>query len=93
MAARLGELIQEADGLDLARAKTPFGPLKWVKIPLGARPGALITHDRRHLSDRTSPQRPQLPHSLNAATSATVCPSRSSSPIPSALPALWPLTG
>jgi len=32
--ARLGELLQKADGLDLARAKTPFGPLKW--FPLGA---------------------------------------------------------
>jgi DinB superfamily len=49
MAARLGELIQEADGLDLARAKTPFGPLKWVKMPLGARLAHLIIHDRRHL--------------------------------------------
>ena len=51
MAARLAELIQNADGLDLARAKTPFGDLKWVKIkmPLGARLAHLITHDRRHL--------------------------------------------
>jgi hypothetical protein len=49
MAARLTELIQEADGLDLARAKTPFGPLKWIKIPLGARLAHLTTHDRRHL--------------------------------------------
>lgn len=47
MNARLGELIQEADGLDLARAKTPFvGPLKWA---LGARLAHLTTHDRRHL--------------------------------------------
>jgi hypothetical protein len=38
MGARLTELIKKADGLDLARAKTPFGDLKWVKIkmPLGA---------------------------------------------------------
>ena len=51
MTARLTELIQEADGLDLARAKTPFGDLKWVKIkmPRGARLAHLITHDRRHL--------------------------------------------
>ena len=34
--ARLTELIQKADGLDLARAKTPFG-FKWAKISLGAR--------------------------------------------------------
>ena len=49
MTARLTELIQKADGLDLARAKTPFGDLKWVKIPLGARLAHLTTHDRRHL--------------------------------------------
>jgi len=49
MTARLTELIQKADGLDLARAQTPFGPLKWVKIPLGARLAHLTTHDRRHL--------------------------------------------
>jgi DinB superfamily len=46
MAARLGELIQEADGLDLARAKTPLG---WFKMPLGARLAHITTHDRRHL--------------------------------------------
>jgi hypothetical protein len=47
----VGELIQEADGLDLARAKTPFLDFKWVKIklPLGARLAHLTTHDRRHL--------------------------------------------
>jgi hypothetical protein len=45
--ARLGELIQKADGLDLARAKTPFGPLKW--FPLGALLTHITTHDRRHL--------------------------------------------
>jgi hypothetical protein len=49
MTARLGELIQEADGLDLARAKTPFGPLKWPKWPTGACLANLITHARRHL--------------------------------------------
>ena len=49
MNARLGELIQEADGLDLARAKTPFGPIKWAIMPLGARLAHLVTHDRRHL--------------------------------------------
>lgn len=49
MTARLGELIQEADGLDLARAKIPFGPLKWPKMPLGACLANLITHARRHL--------------------------------------------
>ena len=49
MNARLGELIQEADGLDLARAKTPLGPLKWLKMPLGARLAHMTTHDRRHL--------------------------------------------
>jgi hypothetical protein len=49
MAARLTELIQKADGLDLARAKTPFGDLKWPKMPLGARLAHLTTHDRRHL--------------------------------------------
>ena len=49
MAERLTELIQKADGLDLVRAKTPFGPLKWVKIPLGARLAHMTTHDRRHL--------------------------------------------
>jgi len=46
--ARLTELIQKADGLDLARAKTPFG-LKWVKISLGALLAHVTTHDRRHL--------------------------------------------
>jgi DinB family protein len=45
--ARLSELIQTADGLDLARAKTPFGPLKW--FPLGALLTHMTTHDRRHL--------------------------------------------
>jgi hypothetical protein len=35
--ARLTELLQKADGLDLARAKTPFGHLKLAKMPLGAR--------------------------------------------------------
>ena len=45
--ARLAELIQKADGLDLARAKTPFGPLKW--FPLGALLTHMTTHDRRHL--------------------------------------------
>ena len=49
MNARLGELIQQTDGLDLARAKTPLGPLKWVKMPMGARLAHIITHDRRHL--------------------------------------------
>ena len=49
MTARLTELIQKADGLDLARAKTPFGALKWVKMALGARFAHLTTHDRRHL--------------------------------------------
>jgi hypothetical protein len=46
--ARLTDLIQEADGLDLARAKTPF-LFKWIKIPLGALLAHMITHDRRHL--------------------------------------------
>ena len=45
--ARLTELIQKADGLDLARAKTPF--LKWAKMPLGALLTHMTTHDRRHL--------------------------------------------
>ena len=49
MNARLGELIQQADGLDLARAKTPLGPLKRVKMPVGGRLAHMITHDRRHL--------------------------------------------
>ena len=49
MGARLAELIQEADGLDLARAKTPFGDLKWFKMPLGAWLTHIITHERRHL--------------------------------------------
>jgi hypothetical protein len=43
MTARLGELIQEADGLDLARAKTPW-PFKWTKMPLGALLTHMITH-------------------------------------------------
>ena len=47
--ARLTELIQKADGLDLARAKTPFGDLKWFKMPLGAFLTHIITHERRHL--------------------------------------------
>jgi hypothetical protein len=46
MGARLTELIQEADGLDLARAKTPFG---WFKMPLGAFLTHVTTHNRRHL--------------------------------------------
>jgi hypothetical protein len=49
MAARLTELIQEADGLDLARVKIPFGPLKWLKISLGATLAHVTTHERRHL--------------------------------------------
>ena len=48
MAARLTELIQKADGLDLARAKTPW-PFKWTKMPLGALLTHMTTHDRRHL--------------------------------------------
>lgn len=48
MTARLGELIQEADGLDLARAKTPW-PFKWTKMPVGALLTHMTTHDRRHL--------------------------------------------
>lgn len=47
--ARLTELIQNADGLDLARAKTPMVMPKWAKMPLGARLALLTTHDRRHL--------------------------------------------
>ena len=46
--ARLTELIQKADGLDLARAKTPW-PFKWTKMPLGALLTHMTTHDRRHL--------------------------------------------
>jgi len=46
---RLAELIQKADGVDLARAKTPFGDLKWFKLPLGAFLAHVITHERRHL--------------------------------------------
>ena len=49
MNTRLGELIQQADGLDLARAKTPLGPLKWLKTPLGVRLAHMTTHDRHHL--------------------------------------------
>jgi hypothetical protein len=45
--ARLTEIIKSADGLDLVRAKTPFGPLKW--FPLGALLAHITTHDRRHL--------------------------------------------
>ena len=48
MAERLTELIQKADGLDLARAKTPW-PFKWTKMPLGALLTHMTTHDRRHL--------------------------------------------
>ena len=47
-AAHLTELIQKADGLDLARVKTPF-LFKWVKISLGALLAHVTTHDRRHL--------------------------------------------
>lgn len=43
-----GEPIQEADGLDLARAKTRW-PFKWTKMPLGALLTHMTTHDRRHL--------------------------------------------
>jgi hypothetical protein len=49
MTARLTEIIQKADGVDLARAKTPFGDLKWFKMPLGAFLTHIITHNRRHL--------------------------------------------
>jgi hypothetical protein len=48
MCARLTELMQKADGLDLARAKTPW-PFKWTKMPLGALLTHMTTHDRRHL--------------------------------------------
>ena len=48
MTARLTELIRQADGLDLARAKTPW-PFKWTKMPLGALLTHMTTHDRRHL--------------------------------------------
>ena len=46
--ARIAELIQNADGLDLARAKTPW-PFKWTKMPVGALLTHMTTHDRRHL--------------------------------------------
>jgi hypothetical protein len=46
--ARLTELIQKTDGLDLVRAKTPFG-VKWIRISLGALLTHVTTHDRRHL--------------------------------------------
>jgi hypothetical protein len=48
MGERITELIQRADGLDLARAKTPW-PFKWTKMPLGALLTHMTTHDRRHL--------------------------------------------
>lgn len=92
MTARLGELIQEADGLGPGPSQDSVAFQVDQNAP--GRPPDAHDHSRPppSLACRTSPQRPQFPHSLNAATSATVCPSRSSGPIPSALPALWPLT-
>jgi hypothetical protein len=45
----LADLLVKAEGLDLARAKTPMVMPKWAKMPLGARLSLLVTHDRRHL--------------------------------------------
>jgi hypothetical protein len=44
------DLIQKANGLDLARVKTPLPAIKFLKMPLGARLALLTAHDRRHLS-------------------------------------------
>ncbi len=62
--ARLAEIIQKADGLDLARAKTPW-PFKWTKMPVGALLTHMTTHDRRHLWQVEQVRNdPNFPHSL-----------------------------
>lgn len=44
------ELMERANGLDLARVKVPLIKPSWAKMPLGARFALLTAHDRRHLS-------------------------------------------
>lgn len=46
---RLGELLVEANGLDLVRVKTPTPVASWVKVSLGQRFRMIAAHDRRHL--------------------------------------------
>ncbi|MEO5924142.1 MAG: DinB family protein [Bryobacteraceae bacterium] len=43
-------LIPQANGLDLARVKTPLPAIKFLKMPLGARLALLTAHNRRHLA-------------------------------------------
>jgi hypothetical protein len=43
-------LLQQANGLDLARVKTTMPALPWLMMPLAARFALLTAHDRRHLA-------------------------------------------
>lgn len=43
------DLIAQANGLDLARIKTPLPSIPFLKMPLGARLALITAHDRRHL--------------------------------------------
>jgi DinB superfamily len=42
-------LINEANGINLARAKVTSPVLKWMKLSLGQAFGLIATHERRHL--------------------------------------------
>ena len=46
---QLAELARESNGLDLARVKTKFPAVKFLKMSLGARFLLLTAHNRRHL--------------------------------------------
>jgi hypothetical protein len=59
------DLVQRANGLDLAQVKTPLPAIRFLKMPLGARLHLLTAHDRRHLGQarevRTHPDSPHKP--------------------------------
>jgi hypothetical protein len=56
------DCIHRANGLDLARVKTPLPAIKFLKMPLGARWELLTAHDRRHLwQSRAVRSNPQFP--------------------------------
>ena len=46
---RLLELLHEADGLDVSRAKMVSPLAKWLKLRIGAAFAILAAHERRHL--------------------------------------------
>ena len=49
ISSRLLEIMESANGLDLARVRTPMPAVRWLSMPLGARLALINAHDRRHL--------------------------------------------